>query len=200
MSKSVDVKVFFNFRSPYCYLASKTMFQIVDEYHANLIWRPVGGWDLRSPPSRAKKKVPLVRQDIARFARTMDIPLTPPPTETEPTLAGAGSLYAEQKGLLRTYIIEVMHAEWAEGKNIGEREVLISIAEKIGLDGGEFAQALSDEEYLNQLQLNAQEADDIGVIGVPSFVIGEDVFWGQDRIHFVLNHLRELRLGRNGWC
>ncbi len=89
MSEPIDVKVFFNFRSPYCYLASKTMFEIFDKYNTNLLWRPVGGWDLRSPPDRAKKKVPLTRQDVARFAKKMGIPLNPPPMETEPTPAGA---------------------------------------------------------------------------------------------------------------
>ena len=54
MPEAVDVKVFFNFRSPYCYIASKTMFQIFDDYHANLVWRPLGGWSGRSSPDRAK--------------------------------------------------------------------------------------------------------------------------------------------------
>ena len=44
---NIDVKVYFNFRSPYCYLASKTMWSIVDDFNVNILWRPVGGWDLR---------------------------------------------------------------------------------------------------------------------------------------------------------
>ena len=56
---NIDVKVYFNFRSPYCYLASKTMWSIVDDFNVNILWRPVGGWDLRSPPERAQKKVPI---------------------------------------------------------------------------------------------------------------------------------------------
>lgn len=199
MSEPVDVKLFFNFRSPYCYLASKTLFRIVDEYHTRLVWRPVGGWDLRSSPDRAKKKVPLTRQDVARFARRMGIPLTPPPIETEPTLAGAGSLYAEQQGLLRPYIMEMMRTEWAEGKNIGERDVLLQVAEKVGLDRGEFAEAMESPENLAELKANAEEAEELGVIGVPTFVIGDQVFWGQDRLDFVLEHLSELRLKRDAY-
>ncbi len=76
MSESIDVKVFFNFRSPYCYLASKTLFQIFDDYYANLIWRPLGGWGGRSPPERAKVKIPLVRQDMRRITQKMGIPMT----------------------------------------------------------------------------------------------------------------------------
>lgn len=193
MNKPIDVKLFFNFRSPYCYLASKTLWPIVDDFKTNLIWRPVAGWDLRSSPERAKNKMPLARQDIARFARRLGIPLTPPPVTTDPTIAGAASLLAEEQGLLRPFIIEVMHKEWAEGQDIGDPEVLFTVGDKIGLDRAELADAIVDESKLQKLQHHAQEATDIGVIGVPTFVIGEQIFWGQDRIDFVLDELRELQ-------
>uniref|UniRef100_UPI00356748E9 2-hydroxychromene-2-carboxylate isomerase n=1 Tax=Pontibacterium sp. TaxID=2036026 RepID=UPI00356748E9 len=180
----------------YCYLASKTLWPIVDDFNTNLIWRPVGSWDLRSSPDRAKNKMPLARQDIARFAKRLGIPLTPPPPTTDPTLAGIGSLLAEEKGLLRPYLIEVMRKEWAEGQDIGDPQVLLAVGEQIGLDRDEFSAALDNTAYADQLEHNAEEAATLGVIGVPTFVIGEQIFWGQDRIDFVLDELRELRASR----
>lgn len=196
MTNPIDVKLFFNFRSPYCYLASKTLWPIVDEFNTNLIWRPVGSWDLRSSPDRAKNKMPLARQDIARFAKRLGIPLTPPPPTTDPTLAGIGSLLAEEKGLLRPYLIEVMRKEWAEGQDIGDPKVLLTVGEQIGLNRDELSAALDSTTYAAQLERNAEEAATLGVIGVPTFVIGEQIFWGQDRIDFVLDELRELRASR----
>lgn len=196
MTNSVDVKLFFNFRSPYCYLASKTFWPIVDDFNTNLIWRPVGSWDLRSPPDRAKNKMPLARQDIARFAKRLGILLTPPPPTTDPTLAGIGSLFAEEKGLLRPYIIEVMRKEWADGQDIGDPQVLLDVGEYIGLNRNELSAALENASYAQQLERNAEEAATLGVIGVPTCVIGEQIFWGQDRIDFVLDELRELRASR----
>lgn len=193
MNKPIDVKLFFNFRSPYCYLASKTLWPIVDDFNTNLIWRPVAGWDLRSPPERAKNKIPLVRQDLARYAKRLGIPLTPPPPTTDPTIAGVASLLAEEKGLLREYIIEVMHKQWAEGLDIGDPEVILVAGENIGLDRAELADAIVDKNKLATLQQYAYEAADLGVIGVPTFVIGDQIFWGQDRIDFVLDELRELQ-------
>ncbi|MCW8865027.1 MAG: DsbA family protein [Colwellia sp.] len=193
MNKPIDVKLFFNFRSPYCYLASKTLWPIVDDFNTKLIWRPVAGWDLRSSPDRAKNKMPLARQDIARFAKRLNIPLTPPPPTTDPTIAGAASILAEEKGLLRPFIIEVMHKEWAEGLDIGDPEVLFAAGEKIGLNRNEIAEAIVNENKLKKLHNNAEEAAQIGVIGVPTFVIGEQIFWGQDRIDFVLDELRDLQ-------
>jgi len=172
------------------------MWPIIDDFHVNMIWKPVGGWDLRSPPSRAKQKMPIARQDMARFARRLGIPVTPPPKETDPTAAGAASLYAEQQGKLREFIVETMRIEWAEGRNIGETEVLREIAIRIDLDPEQLLAASTDASNLVQLEKNAEEASNDGVIGVPSFVIGEDIFWGQDRIDFVLEHLCELRAAK----
>ncbi len=196
MVQPVDLYLYFNFRSPYCYLASKRMFALLDDFHVNLLWRPLGGWDGRSDPERAQVKRPIARQDVARWARRMGIPLTPPPASTDPTRAGAGSLLAAEHGLLRPYVVEVMRAEWAEGLDIGQPEVLLEVGSRIGLDHGELAEALDDPARHAVLAANWQEAQAKGALGVPTFVIGEEIFWGQDRLDFVAEHLIELRLAR----
>lgn len=194
MLDSVDVKVFFNFRSPYCYIASKTLFRIFDDYHANLVWRPLGGWSGRSSPERAKVKIPLIRQDIRRVTAKMGIPMTPPPASTDPTAAGAASLLAQSRGVLREWIVEVMRAEWAAGLDIGDESVLLQVGESIGLEREELQAAFIDPENIAQLESNWIEAQQLGLIGVPSFQLGEELFWGSDRIEYVLEHLNDLRL------
>ena len=194
--ESIDLKLFFNFRSPYCYLASKTMFSLLDDYHVNLLWRPLAGWNGRSAPERAKVKIPLTRQDVARWAKRMNIPCNPPPITTDPTPAGTGSLLAEEKGRLREYIIRVMDAEWAEGLDIGQPDVLTDIARQVGLDPDEFTESINDPARQQVLEDNWQEAQEALVIGVPTFLIDDQIFWGNDRIDFVHEHLRELGAGR----
>ena len=196
MSEAVDVKLFFNFRSPYCYIASKTLFAIFDEFHTNLIWRPLGGWSGRSSPERAKVKVPLTRQDVRRITAKMGIPMNPPPLTTDPTKAGAASLLAQERNLLRPWIVEVMRAEWAGGLDIGDEQVLLEVGKKVGLDAAELQGAFSDEAKLSQLDKNWQEAQELGLIGVPSFQIGDELFWGSDRIQYVMEFLRDLRVSR----
>lgn len=191
-----EVRVFFNFRSPYCYLASKRLFQVFDDFHATLVWRPLPGWAGRSDPERAKVKLPIARQDVRRFARRMGIPVVPPPVETDPTRAAAVSLYAEEQGALRTWVVETMRIEWAEGRNIGEIDALCEVARRTGLDADAVAAAADDAAYHARLETFAAEARESGVFGVPTFVIGEDIFWGNDRIEFVRDHLRELALAR----
>ena len=89
-----------------------------------------------------------------------------------------------------------MRAEWASGLDIGDEQVLLEVGSKIGLDSAELQAAFSDEQSLGQLERNWEEAQQLGLIGVPSFRIGEELFWGSDRIEYVLDHLRDLRLSR----
>lgn len=192
----LSIELYFNFRSPYCYLASKSMFGIFDDYHVNLIWKPLGGWSGRSAPDRAKIKIPLVRQDVKRHTLLLGIPFNPPPVTTDPTKAGAGSLLAEREGLLRPYVVEVMRAEWAEGKDIGDMNVLLEVGERVGLDRQALASAIELPENLDVLEKNWSEAQTKGAFGVPTFVAGDDIFWGNDRIDFVRRHLHELGLRR----
>ena len=196
MITPVDVKLYFNFRSPYCYVASKVLFEIFDEFHAHLIWRPLGSWAGRSSPERAKVKLPLTRQDVARITKKMGIPMNPPPVTTDPTKAGAGSLLAESKGLLQPYLVEMMRTAWAHSLDIGETEVVLNVGDSVGLDRAELADAIQSPANLTQREKNWEEAQELGVIGVPTFVIDKEIFWGSDRIDYLKDHLRELRLSR----
>lgn len=185
--------VFFNFRSPYCYLASRRMWAVLERPGIALRWRPLGGWDGRSPPERARVKIPLVRQDVARWGRRLGMPVNPPPISTDPTRAGAGSLLAEERGVLKEYVIAVLEAEWAEGRDIGDPAVLREAGARAGLDAGELAAAMDDPERHGRLADHWAEAQRMGVIGVPSFVVGDQTFWGNDRLDFLSDHLDELQ-------
>ena len=74
--------------------------------------------------------------------------------------------------------------------------MLLDVATQVGLDADGVRAAMHDPANHAQLVANWQEADAKGVIGVPTFVIGEEIFWGQDRIDYVLEYLHELRLAR----
>ena len=186
------LKIFFNFRSPYCYLLSQSLFEELAKFDIELQWYSLAGWDGRSPPERAKVKVPLTRQDVARWCKRLNIPFNPPPITTDPTPAAKLSFAAQTAGCLAAYVKKIMWAEWAEGRDIGLSEVLIDIANDLGIDANSVEAALSDPENVKRLDDNWAHAQSLGVIGVPSFVIGEEIFWGNDRFDFVLERLAEL--------
>ncbi|MBL4622356.1 MAG: DsbA family protein [Immundisolibacteraceae bacterium] len=192
MAEPVKIKLFYNFRSPYCYLATRSMFRLIDNYNAEFEWRALGGWSGRSSPERAAKKIHIARQDGKRWADRLGIPFVPPPKTTDPTRAGAGSLLAEERGRLREYILLVMQAEWTQGKDIGDLDVLLGAGTQAGLDRDELAAAVDDPVRLKVLDDNWAHAEELGAYGVPIFMIGEEIFWGNDRIEFAEERLVDL--------
>lgn len=197
MKDAPEIRLFFNFRSPYCYLASRTLFRVLDDFHVTLLWRPLGGWDGRSPPDRAKLKMPIARQDVARWAKRMGIPCKPPPPTTDPTPAALGSLLAEEKGCLENYVTEVMHCEWSAANDIGQLDVLLPVVEQVGLERDEFLATLADTTKSETLKRYWKEAQSLGVIGVPTFVVADQIFWGNDRIDFLSEYLDECGYRKN---
>ncbi len=193
MQEPIELKLFFNFRSPYCYIASRTFFEALEPFNVRLSWRPLGGWSGRSSPERAKVKVPLTRQDMRRITRKMGLPMNPPPLTTEPTKAALVSFVAEEQGVLRDWIRLVMWNEWALGKDIGDASLLLSLGETLGLDADAVHAAMGSNDYASRLDANWDEAQELGLIGVPSICIGDELFWGADRLEYVVDHLRELR-------
>ena len=192
MSDPVTIKLFYNLRSPYCYLATRSMFRLIDNYNANFEWRVLGGWSGRSEPERAAKKIHIARQDGKRWAARLGIPFVPPPKTTDPTRAGAGSLLAEERGRLREYILLVMQAEWSLGQDIGDLDVLLGAGTQAGLDRDELAAAVDDPARHQVMTDNWALAEELGAYGVPIFMIGEEIFWGNDRIDFAEEYLTEM--------
>jgi len=193
MSRTV-LHVFFNFRSPYCYLASRSLFERIARYDVDLAWHSLGGWDGRSPPERAKVKVPLTRQDVARWCKRLGVPFNPPPITTDPTPAALLACAAESAGVLPDYVQAVMWQEWAAGEDIGQSAILRRIALDLGMSDAALDTALTSAPFQQRLADNWQLANELGVIGVPTFVVGDQIFWGNDRVDFLEEHLAELGL------
>jgi len=187
-----EVKIFFNFRSPYCYPVVQKMFLQLTDYDIAVAWRSLGGWDGRSPPERAKVKIPLTPQDGSRWCKPLNIPFNPPPMTTDPNPAALLAFVAEQHGVLEAYVKSIMWAEWAEGQDIGQTDVLNAVAQPLGITTDQVEAALNDAALQARLAANWSEAIELGVIGVPTFVVGEQIFWGNDRFDFLLEHLDEL--------
>jgi 2-hydroxychromene-2-carboxylate isomerase len=88
------------------------------------------------------------------------------------------------------------HAEWGEGRDIGELDVLRDAGRRAGLDPDALAGAADDPALRARLDAHWQQAQTAGVFGVPTFLVGEEIFWGNDRLDFLAEHLAELGAAR----
>lgn len=79
--------------------------------------------------------------------------------------------WAEQQGDVTALVESLLHSHFIEGKRIGQDDVLLEIAEKVGLEREEVAKVLADDVYKNEVEADIQEGLQLGVRGVPFFVL-----------------------------
>jgi predicted DsbA family dithiol-disulfide isomerase len=125
------------------------------------------------------------RQTVYPLARRMGVPITLPPVSPQPHthLAFEGYQYAKDHGKGNDYHHRVLKAFFVEGQDIGQIAVLAKLAGEVGLKEREFEEALRTRKYREAHQQALRHAyEEVGITGVPMFVIGGQVLAGlQDR-------------------
>jgi 2-hydroxychromene-2-carboxylate isomerase len=83
----------------------------------------------------------------------------------------------------------IFHAMWGEPRNLGSPDELAAVLRRAGIDVDSFQALVNDPAVKEQLKQNTEEAVARGVFGAPTFVVGDEMFWGQDRLEFVAEAL-----------
>jgi 2-hydroxychromene-2-carboxylate isomerase len=187
--------------SPYCYLAGLELEAIAARQGAGVRYKPVQLMriyaELGTPElaDRHASRRQYRLQDIARLARSKGMPLNPQPLywPTNPVPASAAIITAQEAGGgdVGTLVHGLLRAVWAEEQDIAEDAVVREVLAAAG-----FAPSLADRGLLTAvetLERNTDEALRRMVFGAPSYVVGEEVFWGQDRLPLLEAHLAAAR-------
>lgn len=194
MSKSLEF--FFDVGSPTTYLAWTQLPKIAAEAGATIIWRPMllGGVFKATgnqSPVNIPAKARYMLQDLARYARRYGVQMTFNPHFPINTLTlmrgAAGYLDTPQ---FATYVTAIFNALWVEQKNLGKPEVVADVLRAAGLDPAEFERLVNDDGVKERLKGITEEAIRRGAFGAPTFFIGEEMHFGQDRLDFVAEALR----------
>jgi 2-hydroxychromene-2-carboxylate isomerase len=185
MTKTVEF--YFDYGSPNAYLAYKRLPAILERAGAELAWRPMllGGvfkaTGNQSPVAIAAKR-PNTRNDVTRFVKRYGVPFAMNPHFPVNTLQlMRGAVAAEVGGWFAPYTEAVFRGMWVEQKNLGDADVL----RETGLDVARFEQAIASEEVKERLKSLTEQAVARGVFGAPTFFVGDEMFFGQDRLDFV---------------
>jgi 2-hydroxychromene-2-carboxylate isomerase len=189
MSKTVEF--FFDFGSPASYLAWTQLPRIASAAGAQLIWKPMLlGGVFKATGNQSPVMIPSkgawMLKDLARFARRYNVQMNFNPhfpINTLTLMRGAAGYQGSER--FEHYVKIIFEALWVEKKNLGKPEVVAEVLSAAGFDPAEFERLVSDETVKERLKATTEEAIQRGVFGAPTFFIGEEMHFGQDRLDFV---------------
>lgn len=188
MASPVDF--YFDFSSPYGYLASEKIDALAARYNRTVIWHPI----LLGAIFKVTQTVSLVRmpmkadyyvRDFARSARYMDIPFRlPEPFPIATQNAGRAFIWLQDHDpeLAREFAHACLRAYFVNNSNISETEKLLELAAPLGIDPAALAAAMSNAEIKERFRSQNNAAIARGVCGSPYIIVDDEPFWGADRL------------------
>jgi len=186
------VEFFYDFGSPTVYLAATQLPSIAGSVGATIDWRPMllGGVFKSTgnqSPVVVAAKAAYMNDDLERFAKRYGVPFRFNPHFPINTLALMRGAVAYQADAVvsSTYREAIFTAIWVEARNLNEPDVIQQVLRDAGLDPAELMNRIGEQTVKDQLIANTEEAVNRGVFGAPTFFVGEQMFFGQDRLDFV---------------
>jgi len=186
-----QVEFFFDYGSPFSYLADTQLAALERRTGASVIYRPMLlGAVLKETGNASPVTVPAKGRymgvELQRWARRYGVPFAANkffPINTIRLMRGA--VAAQQAECFAEYHRAIYPAFWVDGANLGEPEVIRTVLDKAGLNVDLILARIEEPDVKEQLRLNTEEAVRRGVFGAPTFFVGEEMFWGNDRLMFV---------------
>jgi 2-hydroxychromene-2-carboxylate isomerase len=196
------IEFWFDFSSPYGYLASYRIDAIGQEFDRDVLWRPY----LLGAVFKASGQSPLVSQpmrgpyhvrDMQRTARRMKVPLVLPEGFPMATIAAGRAFYWQEAidpRRARDLAKALYRAAFAQGRNITTGEAVAEVGREIGIDPAALSAGIGMPAVKERLKAETDQAIARGIFGSPFIVIDGEPFWGNDR----LDDVREW-LKTGGW-
>lgn len=192
------VEFFFDVGSPSAYLAWTQLPRIAAEADAELLCRPMLlGQVFRAAPNDlhadASADGACAHAALEHFARRHGVPYRPNPHAPIDTLAlmrGATGVQLRMHERLADYLRAVFDAMWVHPRNLGDPSELGATLHAAGFDPAEVAALAADPQVKDALRHTTDEALRRGVFGAPAMFVGEQMFFGQDRLDSVREALR----------
>jgi len=192
------VKLYFDYKSPYAYLAKDQAFALPERYAISLRWIPFQ-LRLKGPGERSiysEWKARYSYMDARRWAnRRGGFRIMGPRKIYDSTPALIGGLYAMRGGFFRPYTDLTFSRFFERTLEIDRTEDVAAAIDELGYSGARYLEYAADEGAKAFAASMAEAADD-HVFGVPLFIVRGEQFWGQDRMPLLEDRLTELSLRR----
>lgn len=193
-----EVEFYFDVGSPAAYIAWTQLPRIAREAGATIAYRPfLLGGVFHATGNRSPTEVPskgkYLLDDLDRFARRYAAPFRHNPHFPINTLALmriATGLQMREPARMLPYTDAVYRAIWVEARDMNDPATVGEVLQQAGFDAQQMLALAGDPEVKERLKAVTQDAVARGVFGVPTFFVGDQMFWGQDRLDFVKESLQ----------
>ena len=188
---SSDLEFWFDFGSTYSYLSA---FRIGAAKGVSVSWRPfllgpifeAQGWD-DSPFNIYQAKGRYMWRDMERLCARDGLPFTKPSRfPRNGLLAARVACFADAEPWLPDFVRSVFRANFGEDREIGDAEEIQKILSALGLPGADIIEQAQSPENKQRLRDQTGRAAKLGIFGAPTFVVGDELFWGNDRLEDAL--------------
>ena len=186
------LEFYFDFISPYSFLAHKQIRKIENKEGIKIIYKPVllGGLHnlhgIKAPafiPAKAKHMVRdcklIAEKNNIRFKFNSYFPI-------RSLNLMRGVLVAEEDNVKKYYIDNIFNTIWQDGLNMNDAIVIQKILQNLNINPKTFSLRTTSSLIKDLLRKKTNDAYEKGVFGAPTFVVNNKIFWGQDRIEFAL--------------
>lgn len=188
-----QVEFFFDVGSPYSYLAYHQLPKIAQAKGADIVWRPMllGGVFQATgngSPATIPAKGRYSNVDLERWAKHFGVPIQQNPhfpINTLQLMRGAVGMQLRSDAEFHRYLAAIFSAMFEHPRNLGDLQELAAVLEAAGISLALMLELVQDDRIKQTLRKTTEEAVARGVFGAPTFFVGDEMFWGQDRLHFV---------------
>ncbi|MCB9760534.1 MAG: 2-hydroxychromene-2-carboxylate isomerase [Alphaproteobacteria bacterium] len=179
-----DIEFYVDVASPYTYLATTQVASLAERTGAAVRWRPflLGGVFKatgNTPPATLPARARYMLQDLYRWAADYGVPFNFPAAFPVNSLTAMRALTSLDADALPQATARMMTAYWVEGRDPSDPAV---IADVLGADA---LAAAADPAVKAALRAHTDRAIERGAFGAPTFFVGDQMFFGNDRLHFV---------------
>lgn len=190
----VEVEFFFYFGCPWTWFAFARIQETALRTNARIRWRPVlidrvkaaaaGGGTAHAPAGPAQARYQAKdRDDWARFCGVALRRPPPYPVPAEWSLRGA--CVADAEGRMAAYAEQVFRACFERQEDIADLDAAVRAAVAVGFDAGDFRRRVSEPATLREIERNSDELVARGGFGSPTMFVGDDMYFGNDRMPLV---------------
>ena len=195
---AIQIEFYFDFVSPYSYLAATQLSGLIEATGADIVYRPFRLLDLmkivgnRPTTIECKNKGNYAGADIARWAAHYKVPFQRNPNRRnfDYAVLGRGALVAIDEGRGANYVDLVFRAICAGEQDLADTTVFAGLLDQAGFDGAGLLRAAVGAEYIARLDQQTADAAERGVFGSPTFFVRDQMFFGNDRLDFVTDAAR----------